>query len=470
MEYAINLNEIELHANQISDFSPLAGLTNLTQLNLGDNQISDISSLAGLTNLTFLWLSNNQISDISLLANLTNLTRLWLWNNQISDFSPVAGLTNLTDLRLDDNQISDISLVANLTNLTELWLPNNLLSDLSPLAGLTNLTFLNLAENQIRDISPLAGLTLLTNLHLQNNFLDLTEGSDALGVIESLQAQGTNVTYLPQNSLPSITAEPDSSEITSGGNVVLSVTATGTGLSYQWYVGQSGNTSNPIQDATANTHDTGALTQTTAFWVRVTNTGGSDDSVTATITVVAGSTLNVTLFNGWNWVSFNVTPEDASVGAVLQGYALRDNDVIKGQEGSATYFDGQWFPPAFELKTGPMYKIWKQSEGDESFEVIGLPADPSTSINLISGWNWIGVNVQEPAEVDVLAHSGGFVNNDIIKGQEGSATYFGGQWFASSESFRLKPGKGYQLNTVNPGQLTFDNVVIGSQAIVAGKK
>ena len=117
-----------------------------------------------------------------------------------------------------------------------------------------------------------------------------------------------------------------------------------------------------------------------------------------------------------------------------------------------------------------MYKILKQSAGDESFEVIGLPADPSATIDLVSGWNWIGTNLQEPANVEVLAHSGGFLDNDTIKGQEGSATYFGGQWFPSSESFRLTPGIGYQLNTANPGQLTFDNVVSASQALDAGKE
>jgi len=160
----------------------------------------------------------------------------------------------------------------------------------------------------------------------------------------------------------------------------------------------------------------------------------------------------------------------ASVGAVLQGYAISDNDVIKGQEGSATYFGGEWFasPTTFEIEIGLMYKIWIQSAGEESFEVIGLPADPSASIELFSAWNWIGVNLQEPAEVDVLAHSGGFLDNDTIKGQEGSATFFGGQWFP--ESFLMKLGKGYLLNTANPGQLTFDNVVLGSQALDAGKE
>ena len=66
--------------------------------------------------------------------------------------------------------------------------------------------------------------------------------------------------------------------------------------------------------------------------------------------------------------------------------------------------------------------------------------------------------MQEPTKVEFLVHSGNFLDNDTIKGQEGSATFFGEQWFPSSESFRMEPGKGYLLNTANPGQLTFDSV------------
>jgi hypothetical protein len=93
--------------SQISDISPLAGLTNLRKLYLSQNQITDISSLAGLTNLEHLELANNQISDLTPLAGFTNLTELYLQSNQISDISPLAGLTNLERLHLRGNPIPD---------------------------------------------------------------------------------------------------------------------------------------------------------------------------------------------------------------------------------------------------------------------------------------------------------------------------------------------------------------------------
>ncbi len=85
---------------------------------------------------------------------------------------------------------------------------------------------------------------------------------------------------------PSILTGPISQTIYSGQPVTLSVTATGRGpLSYQWYVGSSGDTSHPIGGATASSYTTSTLTSSTTFWVRVSNTAGSIDSDTALVTV-----------------------------------------------------------------------------------------------------------------------------------------------------------------------------------------
>ena len=63
LERAINLTvlELDLGNNEVSDLSPLAGLTKLIGLMLHDNRINDISSLAGLTNLQCLDLRINNI-------------------------------------------------------------------------------------------------------------------------------------------------------------------------------------------------------------------------------------------------------------------------------------------------------------------------------------------------------------------------------------------------------------------------
>lgn len=65
---------------------------------------------------------------------------------------------------------------------------------------------------------------------------------------------------------------------------VLTVVATGTSLSYQWYRGNAGDTSNPIGGATSSTTTVNPTT-TTSYWVRITNSCGQLDSVKVTVTV-----------------------------------------------------------------------------------------------------------------------------------------------------------------------------------------
>ena len=175
LELAINLKALDLGNNDISDISPVAGLTKLTNLNLGGNPVSNISPLTELIKLTELYLFESNISDISPVAGLTKLTELYLWDNKISDISAVADLTKLTNLNLGNNNISDISPLADLTNLTWLNLSDNPVLDITPVAGLTNLTELHLWDNNISDISPLADLTSLTWLSLgDNNISDIS--------------------------------------------------------------------------------------------------------------------------------------------------------------------------------------------------------------------------------------------------------------------------------------------------------
>ena len=183
-----NLQQLWLGDNQISDVSPLAGLTNLQELLLDDNQISDVSPLAGLRNLQQLWLSGNPISDTSPLANLTNLSidigiigpvvipdlNLAAALRRRLELAPNASITRQAMRRLrgwdaSSSGIVDLTGLEHATNLKVLWLTNNQIWDVSPLAGLTNLERLSLVGNQILDISPLAGLINLQELWLGSN-------------------------------------------------------------------------------------------------------------------------------------------------------------------------------------------------------------------------------------------------------------------------------------------------------------
>src|SRR5262249_19694462 len=62
--------------------------------------------------------------------------------------------------------------------------------------------------------------------------------------------------------------QPRDITINRGASTTLEVKPSGSApVTYQWYAGQSGNTSNPITTATGRTFDTGALMSTSIFWV-----------------------------------------------------------------------------------------------------------------------------------------------------------------------------------------------------------
>ena len=100
----------------------------------------------------------------------------------------------------------------------------------------------------------------------------------------------------PPCTAPSITAQPASATITSGGSVQLGVNATGTTpLSYQWFTGSTGNTASPVPSGTGPTV-TVSPASTTNYWVRVSNACGNADSATATVSIAAAAGPASTFF------------------------------------------------------------------------------------------------------------------------------------------------------------------------------
>ena len=87
-------------------------------------------------------------------------------------------------------------------------------------------------------------------------------------------------------NIPKITVQPTSVSINSGETATMSVTATGTGLIYQWYAGPVGEISNPVANATGASFTTDPLTSGGVYWVRVSNNCGSVNSYAMTVTVI----------------------------------------------------------------------------------------------------------------------------------------------------------------------------------------
>ncbi len=108
-----SMSELDAPSSEINVLTGLNYATNLESLNLKNNNIQDISSLSQLSSLTSLLLQMNDISSISTVANLGSLQTLNLYeNSSLSDISALGNLQSLIWLNLGKTSITDIEALA----------------------------------------------------------------------------------------------------------------------------------------------------------------------------------------------------------------------------------------------------------------------------------------------------------------------------------------------------------------------
>ncbi|MGA8808445.1 MAG: hypothetical protein WB973_11255 [Thermoanaerobaculia bacterium] len=130
----------------------------------------------------------------------------------------------------------------------------------------------------------------------------------------------------------SITTHPAFTTIAPGASATLTVVAAGTApISYQWYIGTSGNTGSPIAGAT-NASVTVSPTVNTSYWVRVSNSCNptGNNSTTALVTVSA------------NCPAATITTQPASVSAPIGTAAMLK--VVATVTGTTIHY--QWYKGA----------------------------------------------------------------------------------------------------------------------------
>ena len=74
LEFATNLETLEIRGNLVSDLSPIAGLTQLGRLGIQGNKVSDISPLRELKSLGSLGIYGNEISRHLATIRINKLT------------------------------------------------------------------------------------------------------------------------------------------------------------------------------------------------------------------------------------------------------------------------------------------------------------------------------------------------------------------------------------------------------------
>jgi formylglycine-generating enzyme required for sulfatase activity len=121
------------------------------------------------------------------------------------------------------------------------------------------------------------------------------EGPDAAS--DGDGAQGVR-RRLTRCSTPVVVTQPASQTISNGQAAELAVVATGSApLSYQWYLGESGDTSAPV-GTDAPSFTTPALDATTSYWVRISNACGHVSSLAAVVVVAGEPAQEITVYLG----------------------------------------------------------------------------------------------------------------------------------------------------------------------------
>lgn len=244
LQYAVNLGNVSLHNNDVTDVSPLADLTALWFLNLNVNEVTDVGPLRNLVNLTDLHLccTTGNITDVTplegmsnlvwfnisnhdlgndvvwqLLGNYPDLRGMWISNNDLTDFTPLADWPDLEILQIFGSTISDFTPIAALSQLHTLEIGWSTITDITPLYDMTQLGYLNLnslglsdvafleefeqlhtlfiTDNQITSLAPLVanpGIGEGDNVYVQNNPLDLNDAT-VQAEVQALLDRGVNL-------------------------------------------------------------------------------------------------------------------------------------------------------------------------------------------------------------------------------------------------------------------------------------
>ncbi len=185
LDYAINLEYLDLGGQDIIDYTPISSLTLLQTLYLYDNtSLFDLSFISGL-DLFELDISYCGVSDLTPLQFMFNLFYLYASGNGITDITPLSGLSSLEYAGLDDNNILDFSPLNSTGYSLTADLYFNGITDISPATTFSSNASLYLDDNSIEDFSSLKNDTDLPYISLFNNPINAASFCNILPIIES---------------------------------------------------------------------------------------------------------------------------------------------------------------------------------------------------------------------------------------------------------------------------------------------
>lgn len=194
--------EIEVSLNDIE------GITELNLEGTEDAKIVNLSGMEKFINLTNLNLSGNAITNMTSITALSKLVKLDLTENTVNEniLTSISQITTLTELNMTSTQMNgdQLEYFKTLQNLQTLIISNNNISKLEPIAILEGITKLDISKNaSFVSFSQVTPHKNLKELNISGTGITTLEGIEQLTELEKLYAAdnaslttSTSISYL----------------------------------------------------------------------------------------------------------------------------------------------------------------------------------------------------------------------------------------------------------------------------------
>lgn len=186
---------------------------------------------------------------------------------------------------------------------------------------------------------------------------------------------------------------------------------------------------------------------------------GDESEVAEFSFTIKRTNLGMELKEGWNWVSHNMETEVPTT--ALPQNATR----IVGQ--TAELVNDPVYGLVGNLKTLQPDEAYKVQMSTDSVHVMsGYEFNPATSIDLKSGWNWLGYPVNQTMSLSEAFANMQPDNEDYIVGQDGFAQYADGAWTGTLQT--LNPGMGYLYHSQSDKAFAYNGAIVSKARAIYG--
>ena len=164
---------------------------------------------------------------------------------------------------------------------------------------------------------------------------------------------------------------------------------------------------------------------------------------------------SIYLHYGFNLISFNILPEDTSLGNVFSSVDEGDINIVIGEGVGAVYIPSiGWVGSLSDID--PRKGYWVGALRDQFLFIEGYPVDTYQDYFLNSGPNLISYPFDLPININQALPSSVVWNINSIIGESVAATNVNGQFLGSLEDFY--PKKGYWFIAENQDIMNYNNI------------